>query len=177
MPSMFELVYSGDNAVHITVTNSYTIVFRKAPEIQSILGFESRVLEKGVYNPRRYFLSSVCNQGVVTNDETFHILSMSIGYDLYLEFIDALGSEMVKVLPLVLMTIEEEYVELNVQEDGWYFDRESEDMTMNGFGWTPWFKLSPSTHSLCMERSVDGSVFDPNGASLPDVTNNQGLVR
>ena len=104
---MFELVYNGENAVHITVTNSYTIVFRKAPEIQSILGFESSVLEKRVYNPRRYFLSSVCNRGMVTNDETFHVLSMSIGYDLYLEFIDTVGSEMVKVLPLVLMTIEE----------------------------------------------------------------------
>ena len=57
------------------------------------------------------------------------------------------------------------------------FDRESEDMTMNGFGWFPWFKLSLSTHSLCMERSVDGSVFDPNGPSLPDVTNDQNLVR
>ena len=68
-------------------------------------------------------------------------------------------------------------MKLNVQEDGWYFDRESEDMTMNGFGWFPWFKSSLSTHSLCMERSVDGSVFDPNGPSLPDVTNNQGLVR
>ena len=115
----------------------------------------------------------MCNQVVVTNDKTFHVLSMSIGYYFYLEFIDALGSEMVKVFPLVLMTIEEEYVELNVQEDGWHFDRESDDTTMNGFGWTPWFKLSPSTHSLCMERSVDGSVFDSNGPSLSDVTNDQ----
>ena len=57
------------------------------------------------------------------------------------------------------------------------FDRESEDMTMNGFGWFPWFKLSLSTHSLCMERSEDGSVFDPNGPSLPDVTSDQNLVR
>ena len=115
MPSLFELVYSGEHAFHITVTNSYTIVFRKVPEIQSILGFKSSVLEKGVYNPRRYFLSSVCNRGMVTNDETFHILSMSIGYYLYLEFIDVVGSEMVKVIPLVLMTIEEEYVKLNDQ--------------------------------------------------------------
>ena len=58
---------------------------------------------------------------------------MSIGYYLYPEFIDAVSSEMVKVLPLVLMTIEEEYVKLDVQEDGWYFDRESDDTTMNGF--------------------------------------------
>ena len=32
MPSMFELVYNGDNAFHITVTNFYTINFRKVPE-------------------------------------------------------------------------------------------------------------------------------------------------
>ena len=108
MPSLFELVYSGDNAFHITMTNSYTIIFRKAPGIQSILGFGSRVLEKRVYNPRRYFLSTSCSLGVVTNDETLHVLSMSIGYDLYLEFIDVVGSDIVKVLPLVLMTIEEE---------------------------------------------------------------------
>ena len=82
---MFELVYSGDNAVHITVTNSYTIVFRKAPEIQSILGFESRVLEKGVYNPRRYFLSSVCNQVLGTNSIVLRVPSMHSGYYTYLE--------------------------------------------------------------------------------------------
>ena len=66
------------------------------------------MLEKRVYNPRRYFLSTSCSLGVVTNDETLHVLSMSIGYDLYLEFIEFVGSDMVKVLPLVLMTIEEE---------------------------------------------------------------------
>ena len=66
------------------------------------------MLEKRVYNPRRYFLRTSCSLGVVTNDETFHVLSMSIGYDLYLEFIEFVGSDMVKVLPLVLMTIEEE---------------------------------------------------------------------
>ena len=74
MPSLFELVYSGDNAFHITMTNSYTIVFRKAPGIQSILGIKSSVLEKEVDNTRRLFLSTSCRQGVVTNDETFHVL-------------------------------------------------------------------------------------------------------
>ena len=79
---------------------------------------------------------------------------------------------MTKVLPLVSMTVKDRYVQFNV--DGWYFDRESEDTTIDGFGWTPWFKLSPSTHNLCIERSVDG-VFDPNGPSVPDSTNDQGL--
>ena len=57
--SLFKLVCNGENAFHITVTNFYTIDFIRAPEIQSILGFESSVLEKRVDNPRRYFLSIV----------------------------------------------------------------------------------------------------------------------
>ena len=48
---LFELVYSGENAFHITVTNFYTIDFTNVPEIQSILGFESSVLVKGLDNP------------------------------------------------------------------------------------------------------------------------------
>ena len=52
MPSLFELVYSGENAFHITVTDFYTIDFSNTPEIQSILGFESSVRVKGLDNPR-----------------------------------------------------------------------------------------------------------------------------
>ena len=60
--------------------------------------------------------------------------------------------------PLVTMMIEDEYVKFNVQEEGYYFDWTSDDTTMDGFGWTTWFKLSPSVHNLCIERSVDDSV-------------------
>ena len=70
----------------------------------------------------------------------------------------------------VLMTIEEEYVKFNVQGEKCYFDLTNVDTTMDGFGWTPWFKLPPSLQNLCMEHSMDGSVFDPNCPSLPDVT-------
>ena len=74
------------------------------------------MLEKGVGNPQRYFLSTVCNQIVVTNDTISHVLSipMSQNYT-YLEFIESVDSDMVKVLSLVSMTIEEEYVRFNVQ--------------------------------------------------------------
>ena len=109
MPSLFELMYSGENALHITVTNFYAIYLSCAPEIQSILRCESSVLEKEVDNPRRYCLSSVCNQVVVTNGTVRHVLSIPTGYYSYLEFIEAVGVETVKVLPLVSMTIEEEY--------------------------------------------------------------------
>ena len=96
--ALFELVYSGENAFHITVTNFYKIDFTNAPEIQSILGFESSVLEKGVDNPRRYFLSTNCNQVVVTNGTVNHMLSILTGYYTYLEFIEAVGAEMDRVI-------------------------------------------------------------------------------
>ena len=60
--ALFDLVYDGDNAFHITVNHFYTIDFTNAPEIQSILGFESSVLMKGLDNPRQYFLRTSCNQ-------------------------------------------------------------------------------------------------------------------
>lgn len=65
---MFEKVYSGENALHIAVTNIYTIDFTNTPKIQAIFGFKSSVLVKGVDHPLRYFLSSVYCQGVVTNN-------------------------------------------------------------------------------------------------------------
>ena len=75
--ALFELVYSGENAFHITVNHFYMIDFTRAPEIQSILGFESSMLVKGLDNPRQYFLSTSCNQIVVlANGETSLVLSM-----------------------------------------------------------------------------------------------------
>ena len=88
MPSLFELVYSGDIAFHINVTNFYTIDFTNASEIQSILGFESSVFVKGLDNPRHYLLNTMCVQVVVTNGTVSHVLSTSTGYYTYLEFID-----------------------------------------------------------------------------------------
>ena len=54
--ALFELVYSSENAFHITVNHFYTIDFTRVPEILSILGFKSDTLVKGVDNPRRYCL-------------------------------------------------------------------------------------------------------------------------
>ena len=167
-------MYSGENVFHITVNPFYTIDFTRAPEIQSILGYESDTLVKGVDNPRRYYLSSSCNQVVVTDSRDSHVLIMPTGYYTFSEFIEAIGVEMVKVLPLISMTIEDDHVRFNDQSNSWYFDRTSIDTTIDGFGWTPWFKLSSSTYNLCTEHPVE-TVFDPSGPSLPDTTNDQGL--
>ena len=67
------------------------------------------------------------------------------------------------------------YASMTNPSESWYFDRSSVDTTIDGFEWTPWFKLSPSVQNLCTERPVE-TQFDPvNRDSLPDVTNDQGL--
>ena len=113
---------------------------------------------------------------VVTDGRDSHVLTMPTGYYTFFGFIEAVGVEIVKVLPLISMTIEDDHVRFNDQSnESWYFDRTSIDTTIDGFGWTPWFKLSPSTHNLCIERPVE-SQFDPaNSDSPPDATNDQGL--
>ena len=133
------------------MNNFYTIDFINAPEIQSILGFESNIFEKGIDNPKRYFMNTNWNQIVVTNGTVNHVLSIPTGYYTYLEFIEAVGVELSKVITTISMTIEDKYVKFNVEGNEWYFDRESDDTTIDGFGWTPWFKLSPSTQNLCIE--------------------------
>ena len=115
---LFELLYSGENAFHITVTDFYTIDFTNAPEIQSILGFESSVLVEGLDNPRLFFLSTSCNQIVVTNDTMSYVLSMFSEYNTFLEFIEVVNNKMFIVLSIVSMKIEKEYVTFNIQRDG-----------------------------------------------------------
>ena len=54
----------------------------------------------------------------MTNSTTSHVLSMFSEYNTFLEFIEAVGSEMVKVLSIVSIMIENEYVTFNVQKEG-----------------------------------------------------------
>ena len=91
MPSLFELVYCGENVFYITVAIFYLIDFTIVPEIRSILGFESSVLVKGLDNPRLFFLSTSCNQIVVTNGTMSHVLSMPTGYYTFSKFIEVVG--------------------------------------------------------------------------------------
>ena len=58
--------------------------------------------------------------------------------------------------------------------ESWYFDRSSVDTPIDGFEWTPWFKLSPSVQNLRIERPVE-TQFDPSGPRLPNATNDQRL--
>ena len=67
------------------------------------------------------------------------------------------------------------YASMINPSESWYFDRSSVDTTIDGFEWTPWFKLSPSVQNLCIERPVE-TQFDPaNSETSPDATNDQGL--
>ena len=67
------------------------------------------------------------------------------------------------------------YASMINPSESWYFDRASVNTTIDGFEWTPWFKLSPSVKNLCIERPVE-TQFDPaNSETPPGATNDQGL--
>ena len=74
---------------------------------------------------------------VVSNGTESHVLTLPTGYYTFGEFIEAVGAEMVKVLPLTSMTIEDDHVRFNDQSESWYFDRASVDTTIDGYQWTP----------------------------------------
>ena len=74
------------------------------------------------------------NQIVVSNGTERHILSIPIGYYTYLKFIEAVGVELSKMIPTISITIEDKYVKFNVEGNGWYFDRDTTDTTIDGFG-------------------------------------------
>ena len=59
---------------------------------------------------------------------------MPTGNYTLLEFIEAVNNEMLNVLSIVSMKIEKEYVTFNVQREGWYFDNDSDNTTIDGFG-------------------------------------------
>ena len=103
-----------------------------------------------------------------------YVLSMFTEYYTFLGFIEAVGSEMVKMLSIISMMIEEEYVTFNVQRERLYFDRESEVTTIDGFGRTPGSNyLHP--YISWLERFVNGYAYNKNCPPLPDVTNDQGF--
>ena len=81
--ALFEVVYSGANAFRVSANGFETIDFTNAPEVQNILGFDSTVLEKGLDNPKRYYLSTTWNQSVVTNEITSVVISIDSVHKTY----------------------------------------------------------------------------------------------
>ena len=64
------------------------------------------MLVKALDNPRHHLLGNAYNQVVMTNGSVRHVQSMPTDYYIFLEFIEAVGNEKMKVLPLVSMIIE-----------------------------------------------------------------------
>ena len=107
----------------IWIQSAYSIDFTNAPEVQNILGFESSVLEKGLDNPKRCYLSTTCNQIVVTNGSASHVLSIPTGYYTFTEFIESVSVELNKHVSTPSITLVDEYAQFNTIDEEWYFDR------------------------------------------------------
>ena len=159
--AMFELIYSGENAFRIAANYFYTLDFSNAHLLKEILGFENDYIEKGMDVIKKYYVSTNCNQIVLTNGNDEHILKVAIGYYTFNEFCDAIVGEVSKVVDVGGLTYKDEYVGINTMNtaEEWWFDRESVNTTINGCNWVGWFKLS-GVKNLCIERpdeSMDGT--------------------
>ncbi len=73
--AMFELIYSGENAFRIAANYFYTLDFSNAHLLKEILGFENDYIEKGMDVIKKYYVSTSCNQIVLTNGNDEHLES------------------------------------------------------------------------------------------------------
>ena len=65
----------------IYIQSPYSIDFTNTPGIQSILGFDSSVLEKEIDDPSRYYMNLNWNQIDVSNGSISDVISIPTGYD------------------------------------------------------------------------------------------------
>ena len=149
--ALFELIYEAENAFKVSVNYFYRIDFLRAKIVQKILGFDKSVIIKGSDTIKKYFLSSSANKIVVTNGTISHVITIPSAYYTFTQFYEAVGTELIKVIPITRMKIHTEYIEYECSEN-WYFDRSSVNTTINNFDWTPWFKVNSSLKNLCIER-------------------------
>ena len=68
----------------IWIQSPYSIDFTNAPEVQSIIGFDSNMLEKGIDNPKRYYMNINWNQIEISNGSTSVLISIDSGYYTYI---------------------------------------------------------------------------------------------
>ena len=62
---------------------------------------------------KKYYVSTSCNQIVLTNGNDEHILKVAIGYYTFNEFCDAIVGEVSKVVDVGGLTYKDEYVGIN----------------------------------------------------------------
>ena len=151
--------------------------FTNALDIREILEFKSSVLETGIDNPQRYYLSSVCNQVLGTNSIVLRVPSMHSGYYTYLEHRYSWTVRQWECSPCNdddrgwVCDIQCPRRRVLFQSNQWWHD--------DGWFWLDYVVYNVSIRTQSVYRALCGwfCVFDMKSHSLLNLTNDKGLGR
>ena len=153
--SLFELIYYGENAFRICISDFNYIDFKQAPVIKSILGIESDIITQAENQQIRFPLDNTCNKISVTNkvSNRTEIFDLQTGLYSWNEFVQLLAQTIKAFVNLEDTIDHEDYVEF-IAKDDFFFNRTNvtELNTIDGYYWMKWYTLAPNIQSNLLEK-------------------------
>ena len=162
--SLFELIYYGENAFRICISDFNYIDFKQAPVIKSILGIESDIITQAENQKIRFPLDNTCNKISVSNKVTNRTETFDLQTGLYSwnEFVHLLAQTIKAFVNLEDTIDHEDYVEF-IAKDEFFFNRTNttELNTINEYYWMKWYTLAPNIQSNLLEKP-DLDILNPD---------------
>ena len=162
--SLFELIYYGENAFRVTISDFNYIDFSQARTIMTILGISDTKITEAEGQEIRFPLTSECNKISVTNKvknftKTFEL---STGLYTWSEFVDMLKRTLEDFVGTITLNEYDDYIEF-IAEDDFYFNRvETESLnTIQKYYWLKWYTLVQNIQSNLLEKP-DLNILDPS---------------
>ena len=153
--SLFELIYYGENAFRICISDFNYIDFKQAPVIKSILGIDNDIITQAENQQIRFPLDNTCNKISVTNKVSNRTETFDLQTGLYSwnEFVQLLAQTIKAFINLEDTIDHEDYVEF-IAKDDFFFNRTNttELNTINEYYWMKWYTLAPNIQSNLLEK-------------------------
>lgn len=162
--SLFELIYYGEKAFRITISNFNFIDFRQAQDIKTILGITSLVITESDGQEIRFPLTSECNKISVTNKvknqtKTFEVTTGSYTWS---EFVNMLIITLEEFVGTISIKEYDDYIDFQARDE-FYFNRTNTETlnTIQNYYWLKWYTLTPNIQSNLLEKP-DLNILDPS---------------
>lgn len=161
--SLFELIYYGENAFRICISDFNYIDFKSAQVIKTILGIDNDIITEAENQQVRFPLDTTCNKISVTNKvsnrtETFELQTGLYSWN---EFVQLLAQTIKAFINLEDTIDHEDYVEF-IAKDDFFFNRTdiSTLNTIQNYYWLKWYTLTSSIQSNLLEKP-DLDILNP----------------
>ena len=161
--SLFELIYYGENAFRICISDFNYIDFKSAPVIRTILGIDNDIITEAENQQVRFPLDTTCNKISVTNkvSNTTKTFELQTGLYSWNEFVALLAQSIKEFIQLEETIDHDDYVEF-IAKDDFFFNRTdiSTLNTIQNYYWLKWYTLTSSIQSNLLEKP-DLDILNP----------------